>query len=187
MIEPDPFITPQDLSDYLGRDLTSDNGALMACDAACSMIRGLVEQSLNAGTATIFLDGAGTDALVLPEWPVGTITAVVADGGTITDYCATTNGVLIRGSAGVGPRALWTMGRQNVQVTYTYGWQVFPTNQIPRDVRMVALTVASRMVVQGVAQSETIGDVTVDYGMAATDFTDGERAILYGYIRHRSF
>ena len=43
----------QDLTDYTGRDLTSDPGALMAIDAACDTIRDITEQDFTYGTTTV--------------------------------------------------------------------------------------------------------------------------------------
>ena len=43
----------QDLTDYIGRDVTSDPGALMAIDAACDTIRDITEQDFNVGTTTV--------------------------------------------------------------------------------------------------------------------------------------
>ena len=186
---PDPFIDVQDLSDYLGRDVTADNGALMACDAACDTIRDLTEQDFNQATSTIILDGTDTDALMLPQRPVIAAGTVTVNGGTVSDYLQPTpDGFLYRGTGTTVNGARWPAGRQNVQVTYDHGYQFAGTvNDVPRSVRMVAIMIASRLVVQGVAQSETVADVVVAYGMAASDLTDGEKAILYGYLAKRSF
>jgi hypothetical protein len=48
---------------------------------------------------------------------------------------------------------------------------------------MVALEVASRLVVQGPVQEESQGDLRVKYSVAATDLTAGEKAILRKYRR----
>lgn len=187
---PDPFVSQQDLSDLLGRDVTSDNGALMALDAACDVIRDLCEQDFNAATETVSLNGTGTDCLLLPQRPVIAAGTVTVNGGTVTDYIAPTpEGFLYRGttSGGCWSGVVWPKGRQNVHVTYDHGFTVAPTNNVPRSIRMVALSIASRLVVQGVAQAETVGDTTVSYGMAASDLTAGEQRIIYGYIQKRSF
>lgn len=187
---PDPFISQQDLSDYLGRDVTSDPGALMACDAACDMIRDLAEQDFNASTETVNLNGTGTDCLLLPQRPVLTAGTVLVNGGTVTDYIAPTpEGFLYRGTTSSSScwGSVWPRGRQNIRVTYDFGYEVLPTNNVPRSIRMVALAIANRLVIQGAAQSETVADVTVNYGMAATDLTAGERNILYHYLAKRSF
>lgn len=188
-MSPDPFVSQQDLSDLLGRDVTTDNGALMALDAACDVIRDLCEQDFNAATETVSLNGTGTDVLLLPQRPVLAAGTVLVNGATVTDYIAPTpQGFLYRGTAtGCWSGAVWPRGRQNVQVTYDHGFTVAPTNNVPRSIRMVALSIASRLVVQGVAQSETVGDTTVSYGMAASDLTNGEKAIIYSYLAKRSF
>jgi hypothetical protein len=181
----DPFVSVADLSDYLGRDVTADNGAALAVGAACDIVRDVTEQDFNAGTSTISLDGTGTDVLVLPQRPALTVGSVTVNGGTVTDYQLDgARNLLLRGSAGSLPRPQWPRGRQNVRVTYAHG---YADAAMPQSIVQVALSIASRLVVQGVAQTETIGDVTINYGMAATDLTNGEQAILYGYLAKRSF
>lgn len=184
---PVPFISRQDLTDYLGRDVTTDDGALAAVDAACDMVRSLAEQDFNETTGdTITLDGTGTDALILPQLPVnnvGTVNLIDSLGGTtaVTDYAVKDNGVLVRhrGSATTSwwP-SIWPLGRQNVQVTYDHG---YGTADLPRDIRMVALSVASRLIVQGVASFEQVGQNQIRYGTNATDFTNGEKMIIAKY------
>ncbi len=185
---PPPFITQQDLSDYLGRDVTADNGALMAIDAACDTIRDLTEQDFTYGTSTITLDGTNTDCLVLPQRPVANAGTVLVNGGTVTDYIAPTpDGFLYRGTTTGscwGGWSKWPRGRQNIRVTYEHG---FASIDVPRSIRMVAISLAARLIVQGVAQSETVGDTTLNYGMAASDLTANELRILQGYLSTRSF
>jgi hypothetical protein len=109
---------------------------------------------------------------------------VLVNGGTVTDYMLTADGRLLRGSAVSSTCTLpvWPMGRQNVQVTYEYGY-----TEVPRDVRMVALQIAARIVVQGVTVRETQGDLSVDYATAATDLNANELRILRKYRKARSF
>jgi hypothetical protein len=181
---PDPFIDAQDIVDYLGRGTITDPGMLIALDSACDMCRTIAEQDFNAGTATVSLDGTGGDALVLAHYPVSAAGTVIVNGGTITDYMLSANGLLLRGTAGVNPRPTWPAGRQNISVTYNHG---YATADLPRDVRMVALSIASRLIVQGVAKSETQGDMSITYASAATDVTANEDRILKKYRRTRSF
>lgn len=182
---PDPFISTQDIVDYLGRGATGDPGMIIAVDAACDIVRTVAEQTFNQVIGgTVVLDGTGTDALVLPGRPVTAAGTVLVDGTAITDYVLTANGMLFRGSAGGDPRPVWPTGRQNVQVTYDYG---YADADLPRDVRMVALSIASRLLVQGPASEEQVGDVRIKYASAATDLTNGERMILRKYRRSRSF
>jgi hypothetical protein len=181
MLMPDPFITVTDLSDYLGRDLSADDGAVIAVDAACDIVRNAARgREFNRGTATVSLDGTGTDAIPLPNeyQPVNAAGTVTVGGTAEADFMVASNGVLLRGTAGGFPRPTWPLGRRNVTVTLDYGYD---TLDIPRDVRMVALSVASRLVVQGVALEETVGDVRVKYAVASTDLTNGEKMVLVKY------
>lgn len=175
---PDPFISRTDLSDMLGRDVTNDAGALAAVDAACDVCRKVAEQDFNAGTGTVTLDGTGTDALLLHQQPVTAAGTVLVNGGTVTDYVLTGNGMLLRGSAGIDPRPVWPSGRQNVMVTYDYG---YADVDLPRDIRMVALSIAARIVVQGVAVEESVGQVRVKYAGPAMDLSKSEEMILRRY------
>ena len=171
----DPFITTTDLGDYIGIDVSADAGALIAIDAACDICRDVADQTFNLGTATVTLDGTGTDMLLLPRLPVVSAGTVNVSGTAVTDYAVDSDrGVLVRTTS----PCVWTAGRQNVEVTYVHG---YPDADLPRSVRMVALTIASRLVIQGVAQYETVGDVQMRYGVNATDLTDGERRILRKY------
>lgn len=206
-----PFITPQDLSDLLGRDVLTDNGALFAVESACEIVRVIAEQNFDPVFGdTVTLDGTGTDCLLLPELPATAAGTVLVAGGTVTDYVLADNGRLIRkaspaGTAGtadwwwwsdwywgwpyvpVGPSGyigsfnqmppgpVWPMGRQNVQVVYDHG------GTVPQPVRMVALSLAARIVVQGPTVAETVGPVNVRYAGAAMDLTKGEAAILHKY------
>ena len=186
---PVPFISRQDLTDYLGRDVTADDGALAAVDAACDICRDIAGVPFNrtvGGTAV--LDGTGTDALVLPIQPVTAAGTVSVNGTAVTDYVLKENGVLLRRGSLTGGSTyysdgypvVWPEGRQNVTVTYDHG---FADDDIPRSVRMVALAIASRLIVQGVATEETVGDVRMKYHGAATDLTSTEKIILRKYRR----
>jgi hypothetical protein len=176
---PNPFVSPQDLVDYLGRGNAIDQGMIIATDVACDMCRTIAEQTFNQVTLdTVILDGTGTDALLLPELPVTAVSLVMQDATEVEDYSLNTNGILFRGTAGIDPRPVWPMGRQNISVTYDHG---YAEDEIPRDIRGVALAVASRMVVQGPMLEESIGDVRVKYAAPALDLTANELRILRKY------
>lgn len=172
----DPFISRQDLTDYMGVDVTSDDGAIIAIDAACQIVRDVCGQTLDevVDDEQVF-DGTGTDCLVLPEVPVTEVSTVSIDDGTdlteVTDWVLGRQGRLLRTSA--NGAAFWPLGRQNVIVTYSHGW-----SEVPESVRMVALAVANRIVVQGPAMNESIGGDSVAYAVASTDLTSTERLIL---------
>lgn len=185
----DPFISATDLVDYLGRGTATDPGFIIATDAACDICRDIAEQTFNAVTSTVTLDGTGTDALLLPELPVTAAGTVTVAGTAITDYVLNGNGILYRKTTGTDVdytdayRTLtWPVGRQNVVVTYDHG---YADADLPRSVRMVALAIASRIAVQGGALQEAVGDTSVRYAVASTDLTNGEKAILRKYRQTR--
>lgn len=151
---------------------------LIATDSACDMCRTIAEQQFNRGTTVYTLDGSGTDTMLLPQLPVNSAGTVLVNGTAITDFMLNGNGILLRGSAGAYPRPTWPEGRQNVTVTIDHG---YADADLPRDVRMVALAAAARMIVQGVATEESIGASRIRYGGNATDFTNNELRILRKY------
>lgn len=184
---PDPFITTSDLVDYLGKGDVDDPGMLIAIDAACDICRTLAEQSFNADTSTVTVDGTGTDSLLLRERPVTAVGTVTVAGSAITDYVLGDGGILFRKVTADDVdytdafRTLtWPYGRQNVVVTYDHG---YADADLPRDVRMVALAIASRIVVQGPAAEESVGETRVKYATNSTDLTSGEKMILRKYKR----
>lgn len=192
----DPFISRADLSDYIGRDVSNDDGATIAINAACDMVRTVAEQLFSPVTDTVALDGTGTDFIQLPERPVNAVGTVVVNGvtkGTL-DYVSTTDGKLFATSGTAnwttwangwswlrGGTAVWPAGRQNVVVTYDHGYVDGTAAAVPADVRMVALALASRLAVQGPAMAETQGTDSIRYAAASTDLTNGEQMILRKY------
>lgn len=183
------FLTVQDLSDYVGRDLSSDDSAAFAVSSACETVRTLTEQDFAPAVGgTAVLDGTGTDTVLLPQAPVTGAGTVVVNGGTLDpalDYAWTADGRLIRTDgtatlsiyAGCGPSAYWPAGRRNVVVTYDHGY----AGTAPDDIRMVALSIANRFITQGGAIQEQVGQVSRRYAVASTDLTNGERAIIRKY------
>lgn len=147
---PTPFISAADLTAYLGRDVSADAGATIAIDYACDTVRAISEQDINQSTDTVYLNGTGTDALLLPQLPVTAAGTVVVNGGTVTDYLVNSDWGTLYRTAGTY-RGTWPKGRQNIQVNYTHG---YGTADVPREIRGVALAIAARYIVQGVAISE---------------------------------
>jgi hypothetical protein len=180
MPTPDPFITTQDIVSYVGRGGSADPAMIMAADAACDILRDYTGQQFNRGTATINLDGSGTDAILLPQLPVNAAGTVLVNGVAITDYVLADNGVLFRGAAGVYTNAVWPGGRQNVRVTYDHGWEI---TDLPKSVKRIALEVAARTVLQGPLMEEYVGTVRTRFAAASTELTPTERLILDGYMR----
>lgn len=176
---PDPIVSRTDLSNYLydgNRDLSANDMALAAVDAASDACRTTSGQVINlVEDEELTLDGSGTDVLLLPQQPVVSVASII-DGNDETvdddDWTLTSVGTLVR------PGGVWTMGRQNFTVTYTHGWS---DEDIPRDIRMVALSMAGRIFMQGPVVFESIGKRQMRYAGPAMDFTKTELAILRKY------
>jgi hypothetical protein len=164
------FITAAELSDFLGRDVSADDGAEAAIEAACQICRDVAGQDLTEATETILLDGTGTDCLVLPGFPTSSVTTVTVGGTADTDFVLG-NGMLFK-QAGT-----WTKGRRNISVKYKHGYR---TRDVPASVKQVAKAVAARLLVQAPknAMAEVNGDVSIRYATAPTDLTANELRIL---------
>jgi hypothetical protein len=175
------FITEAELSNHTGYDLAGDLAVQPILDAACDICRTVAGQPFSQTTGgTAVLDGTGTDAILLPNIPVTRAGTVLVNGTAITDYTLNANGILFRGATGTDPRPVWPLGRQNVTVTYDYGYQT-----VPSDVRMVALSIATRLATQGQAVQEAVGDVQIRYQAPPMDLSVGEKLILGKYRQAR--
>jgi hypothetical protein len=185
-----PFVSVDDLGDLIGQDLTSSDSALIAVDAACDICRDEAEQTFNAvNNDSIVLDGTGTDALMLPELPVNGIDSVaIGDDDPLTvddDYVLNGQGVLLRAGT------TWTVGRQNIAVTYDHG---FADEVFPRSVREVALDIAKQIFAQmstaGIT-SESLGQYSITYNTSELAqqgiLVDWHRRILRKYRTSKSF
>lgn len=193
---PDPFISRDDLGDKLGQDLSTSDLALIAIDSACDVCRTISEQDFNLlPDDAIVMDGSGTEILNIPQYPVVSVAEVTEDDGDPLvegeDFVVNVaTGCLVRTPSPQGyvsnnfstkPTVVWNLGRQNIAITYTHGWD-YP--DIPRDVRMVALSIAERLFQQSTAvTAESLGARSVTYGGHATDVTVNEERILQKYKR----
>jgi hypothetical protein len=171
-----PFISRDDLGDYLRRDLLADDQALIAVDAACQICRDIAEQTFDlVSDETIKLSGSGTYAMLLPQLPVVSVDNVILDDETLEadQYFWDEEGFLFRASH----LDLWSVGVHNLEVTYTHGYE-----EVPTSVRLVALALAARIYDQGIVQQETIGGYVILYGESEGGLTKLEKRILE---RHR--
>lgn len=168
------FISTSDLGLRMRRDLSDDDAAFQAVDAACQVCRTVAEQTFNlVEDETIRLDGTGIGTIMVPEGPVLELISVHEDDEELVaddDFSLYDNGVLAR-QGGV-----WSPGRLNIEVTYSHGYE-----EVPADVSMVALTLAERLFSQGAAVFEALGSYQVRYAAQAADLSRSEEAILARY------
>lgn len=182
-----PFISSADLSDYLKlpAGVIDEGLATIAVDAACQVVRDYVDQPLDGATVTDkYLDGTGTATLILPAFPVASVSSVVlyADRtDTSPDTLAVNVDYVEDLERGVLHRIdgdVWTEGRQNVKVTFVASYA-----SVPSSIRLVALQVAARVYEVGMTKSASVAGVSETYVEGGGSLTDDEREVLRGYRR----
>lgn len=159
-----PFISTQDLGDFLGEDVTGNRLSIIAIDSACQTIRSYVGYKLNYLKDDIIkLDGNGREAVILPEAPVVSVKTVLVGDMELTadDYYFTPGGLLVKMCSAPWlswPWGGWLWGQRNITVTYSHGYafrevdvEQDPSDdtplpdRMPADVRSVALDLAKRI------------------------------------------
>lgn len=140
-----PFISRDDLGDYMAQDLTTSDVAGIAIDAACETIRTFTDREINfTEDDVVLLNGSGTNGLLLPNYPVIGTPVVLIDGAASTDF-------VVQGSRLARTDwALWPLGIANIEVTYSHGYAVNEADvdpagpdRVPSDLRNVALQIAA--------------------------------------------
>lgn len=202
----DPFVTQDELEMFMGDDGTpavlDDDLATLALNAAMASVRRFLGQEITyVADDVVELDGSGRDSMVLPQRPVRDLTVIVengADQGAL-DFDTV---YLLRDGILYKRCGCWLVGRGNVKLTYSHGWDVEAEtssgddeNQIPADIILVTLGAARRAYNDGgeFAQDvagETIGNYA--YTAAASEaiteaakLLKGEELILGLYRLHR--
>lgn len=185
VVDTTPFISRADLGDFLHRagELDDDDLALVAVDSACEELRRLTGQNFNEGETTVLLDGSNTRSLILPQAPVSEIASVKVNDELVDagDYVVTDGGVLrrvkVNGTALSSWSTGWPWGAMNVEVAYSHGF-----DEVPRDLRMLALTLAGRIYEQGIVKQETVGGSTSTFSVdGPLDLTRTEERIVRRY------
>ncbi len=190
----EPFVSTDDLGDFLRRELTGDLMAEMAVGSACETLRDMIGQDLvGVVDDAVTLDGPGTDALLLPQTPVHEVASVLQDGEEVdseTYYLNKVDGALYRK---VGT---WRRGRGRFEVTYTHGWNAYSASgsgglaslpPLPRTLHILAVTLAARIYDQGLVKNEKVGTYSVIYSAeSALSMTKGEIDIVAKYRRRSS-
>lgn len=190
----DPFIDVSDLYAYLRLPPPGDTDdlATIALDAACYTIRGFLHQTINrVDNEIIAIDTDGSDTIMVPEAPlisVSDVQMIAAPVWVTDDFSPGLNTVIDpssylveydRGMLVLRAGGSWGDDRGSVQLTYTHGWDVIPT-----DIRIVALTVAARIYDQGLAKAETIGNARLVYSHdESLGLSPREKDILVKYRR----
>lgn len=178
----------------------TDTAAIIALEQASDLIRGLIDQELD-GIVTddeVVLDGTGTRSILLPQLPVLGVSTV----STVWDWDDTPVELvadedykvdLRRGILWRQRHATWTVGFQNIIVTYDHGYSLPGADPVtlPADLQGLCRTIAGRMMNSGesggqTVRSEQIGTYRVSYDATAAlnQLTTEDYAILSRYRRH---
>jgi hypothetical protein len=167
------FISTTELGSYLRRDVSAEELATIATDAACAVVRTYTRQTLTAtdgDTVSYVLRGTAS-SLLLPGLPVLAIDEVRIDDEVTLDWRVEENGIV---SLTDLPSS---SAERIVEVDYSHGY-----DPVPDDLRLVALTVAARIYEQGTARQESTGSSSITFSVAAsTDLSSGEKAIVEKY------
>lgn len=179
--------TVDELADWLDIIITNTSRATLLLETASAQVDRWCNLHEFERTVDDQVDLTGTHSnrLELPGRPVDSVTSVMIDGTTVTDYTHV-NGVLWRGTSAWDPNAKTNTGSWGgpdslVAVTYTHGFAV-----VPDDVKGVVLEVAARAWNSGagVAQ-ESVGSYSVTYTREASgvQLLESERDRLSPYRR----
>lgn len=196
----EPFISVDDFEAMLGQDLADPNAleVKIALDSACQRVRTYLGQDVNRVDDDVEVhSGSGRRKLRLRQRPVREVTLVTIDGTATTNYTRR-NAVITLKDADV-----WWFGNDNIEVTYTHGWDHDPGDpgpggaiSVPSDIRLVALILSRRVyesvgvtATAGALISETIGDYSYQLSDAAisavTSATELLEAEAYALDRYR--
>jgi hypothetical protein len=173
--DPAPLVSAEELTDFLGRPLDTEDDAYRLHEVArlvSDLIRGHVRQTVTAATSTAYLAGTLGRRLTLPEAPVVAVSAVAVDGAPLTpaDYSWRRSGALWRPGG-------WGSPESEVVVTYSHGYAA-----VPGDLRAVAMAAAARLLPNlAQVEYESTDGYAVRGGFAG--WTLAERLVLDRYRR----
>lgn len=171
-----PFATEADLEALVGHAVDTTRATLLLDLAEGEVLAAAGVPVYEQLGEVITVHGTGSDTILLPSYPVTAVASVTVDGTLVdTDlYTWTRAGVLERVSGA------WTVGRDNVAVTYTHG---YPAADIPSEFRLVTLKVAARALENpyGLTQ-ESLGNLSRSWA-AGMELTEAERATVLRALR----
>lgn len=137
------WLEESDLETFLGVTLSAPEARFLI-DTAQDAIRKYLNQVVTAvDDEIVFIDGSGRDWFRLPERPVTSVTSILDDNLAVTAGTYPTDTWFVRGQVVVRrDRGIWPVGRGNLKVTYSHGWE---PEDVPYDIRMVSLNLARRV------------------------------------------
>ncbi len=180
------LVTLANVKSYLwpGESMTTWDAILPAIiEAVSAQVRlELGFEPLSATYTGAKVDGSGSSALALPNWPITAASALTGEDGSVyvsgygNDYAI--EAFCLRKYSGV-----WTYGSKNFTVTYTAGYAA-----IPADIALVCYELIARkwktMKEQGWGESNrTMPDGSTGTVNADAALTKAQKDILWKYKR----
>ena len=179
MADLDPYISVLDLEAILGLTIADPTALIVkiALDAACHRVRTYTGQDINLVLDDVEVhSGSGRRKLRLLQRPVRQLTEVKIDD-VVQDaalYSLRENIISF-----IDSDVFW-MGNNNVEVTYSHGWDIDETpdspfvsvERVPADLRLVTLLLARRVyenVGENVSAGAIIGETIGDYSYTLSD------------------
>jgi len=192
--EQDPFISVADLEAWLDDTIADPNSLAVkiTLDAACEKVRTYLGQTINLVADDIEIhSGSGRRKLRLRQRPVRSVSEVKIDDVVMSASTYNVRGAIVTFT----DTDTWTNGDDNISVKYTHGYDISEPsdNNVPADIRLVALLLASRIyqsigvpVAVGGLSGETIGDYSYTLDNAASsasaiELYDAEKYCLDKY------
>ena len=153
-----PLASEDDLAIMLGVPAT-DGKLQLALRRASSRFRGRVKRPITKVIDdTIWLNGDGTNALLLPSAPVVGTPTVLVDGSPVTNFEIDREQGILRSAS------CWPDHLGNIEVTYTHGFE-----EVPGDIQDAVLEQAELQyrVIAGVSQM-SLGGQSFTFGSQAS-------------------
>ena len=178
------LITAAQFKPYLGPDYagtTNDTLFELLIDSVSEMFNGRVARMLAKTTHTdVYIDGNGKESLILPNFPIVSITSIHEDGVLLTEGAAAD--YVVDYACGIIHRVggVWLRGRKTVKITYTAGYVVQGASPgtgetaLPADIKLGCMIQVAR------EWKKTQGS---EWGETSRNFPDGstshvERGLL---------
>ncbi|MBA4541975.1 hypothetical protein H1164_03535 [Thermoactinomyces daqus] len=140
-LQTNALLDVEDVFDYMKKDLpvsTDPNYVLIESliNRASDFCETYINGPIINKSATIALDGDGSDELALPYYPIQSVSSVLVDGVDATDNIDFyPEGFIYYTTGDAFPK-----GRKNIQVTFTAGLGA-DKNAIPQDIKQAALLI----------------------------------------------
>lgn len=152
-------------------DTSNDTLFELLIDGVSEAFNKYVGRTLAKTTYTaVYIDGNGKESLLLPQYPVASITSITEDGNALTE--GEDNDYLLYAASGILKRVsgAWAKGPKTIKITYVAGYVVqgvtvtAPDIALPADLKLACMMQVAR------EWQKTKGN---EWGESSRSFPDG--------------